>query len=79
MILKSRWLNKNIILNSTMNDKEENLMEKEDRVVCYRKLCEEIQRMINDLPVLEGNCVQIEKAKSKILLHHCLLYVSKYL
>lgn len=45
MILKSRWLNKNIILNSTMNDKEENLMEKED------------------LPVLEGNCVQIEKAK----------------
>ena len=33
MILKSRWLNKNIILNSTMNDKEENLMEKEDRVV----------------------------------------------
>ncbi len=63
MILKSRWLNKNIILNSTMNDKEENLMEKEDRVVCYRKLCEEIQRMINDLPVLEGNCVQIEKAK----------------
>ena len=63
MILKSRWLNKNIILNSTMNDKEENLMKKEDRVVCYRKLCEEIQRMINDLPVLEGNCVQIEKAK----------------
>lgn len=52
MILKSRWLNKNIILNSTMNDKEENLMEKEDRVVCYRKLCEEIQRMINDLLVL---------------------------
>lgn len=43
MILKSRWSNKNIILNSTMNDKEENLMEKEDRVVCYRKLCEEIQ------------------------------------
>ena len=38
-------------------------MEKEDRVVCYRKLCEEIQRMINDLPVPEGNCVQIEKAK----------------
>jgi len=63
MILKSRWLNKNIILNSTMNDKEENLMEKEDRVVCYRKLCEEIQRMINDLTVPEGNCVQIENAK----------------
>ena len=63
MILESRWLNKNIILNSTMNDKEENLMEKEDRVVYYRKLCEEIQRMINDLPVPEGNCVQIEKAK----------------
>ena len=38
-------------------------MEKEDRVVCYRKLCEEIQRMINDLPVPEGNCVQIENAK----------------
>ena len=36
-----------------MNDKEENLMEKEDRVVCYRKLCEEVQRMINDLPVPE--------------------------
>ncbi|MFR2988745.1 MAG: hypothetical protein ACLTMR_07910 [Faecalibacillus sp.] len=46
-------MNKNIILNSTMNDKEENLMEKEDRVVCYRKLCEEIQRMINGLPAPE--------------------------
>ena len=30
-----------------MNDKEENLMEKEDRVVCYRKLCEEIQNIWN--------------------------------
>ena len=76
MILKSRWLNKNIILNSTMNDKEENLMEKEDRVVCYRKLCEEIQRMINDLPVPKL-CTDREGKESKILLHHCLLYVSK--
>ena len=38
-------------------------MEKEDRVVCYRKLCEQIQRMINGLPAPERNCVQIEKAK----------------
>ena len=32
-----------------MNDKEENLMEKEDRVVCYRKLCEENKLTINIL------------------------------